>query len=90
VLHDPSRPAGVRDRAPCPALERFLVEVVGGMRDMAQALGRRQVWPGLMMDFTVACDAPTGSAFDLAWRKAPEHYRRVAGYWWWGASGAGV
>ncbi|KAG1677815.1 hypothetical protein FOA52_008579 [Chlamydomonas sp. UWO 241] len=41
-LHDPIRPAGLSDRTPCPALEAFLVEVVGGMRGVAQALGRRQ------------------------------------------------
>jgi hypothetical protein len=28
---------------------------------------------GLMMEFTVVCDAPKGCVFDLARRKAPEH-----------------
>jgi hypothetical protein len=42
------------------------------------------------LDFTVVCVAPTGSVFDLARRQAPEHYIRVAGHWWWGASGSGL
>jgi hypothetical protein len=43
-----------------------------------------------MIDFTVVCDAPTGSVFDLARRITPERYIRVAGYWWWGANGSGL
>jgi hypothetical protein len=48
-------------------------------------LGVREV----MMDFTVVCDAPTGCVFDLARRKAPEHYKLVASYRWWGSSRRG-
>jgi hypothetical protein len=33
----------------------------------------------MMVDFTVVCDAPTGSVFDLARRITPERYIRVAG-----------
>jgi hypothetical protein len=42
---------------------------------------------GVVMDFTVVCDAPLGCVFDLARRKAPEHYELVASYRWWGSSG---
>jgi hypothetical protein len=42
------------------------------------------------LEFTVVCDAPTGSVFDLARRIAPERYRQVAGHWWWGASRSGL
>jgi hypothetical protein len=44
-------------------------------------LSRTYVMVGvmLMMDFTVVCDARTGSVFDLARRITPERYIRVAG-----------
>jgi hypothetical protein len=34
----------------------------------------------VVMDCTVVCGAPQGCVFDLARRKAPEHYKLVARY----------
>jgi hypothetical protein len=61
---------------------------------MAKALAGEAMAPlcqvGLLLDFQSCVTHLTGSVFDLARRKAPEHYRRLAGHWWWGASGSGL